>query len=79
MNIKLSELTIKILKSAKENLKKGYRFYELQQKNVGKYFLDSLFSGIESLRLYAGVHSFHCSKYHRFLSKHFPFAVYYRI
>ncbi len=45
---------------------------------VGDYFLDSLFSDIDSLRLYAGIHSLHFG-YNRLLSKRFPFAVYYRI
>ena len=43
------------------------------------YFLDSLNSDIESLKIYAGIHSIHFGKYHRLLSKRFPFAVYYRI
>lgn len=72
-------MKIRILRSAKEDLKEGYSFYELQQKNIGKYFLDSLYSDIESLHLYAGVHSIHFGKYYRLLSKRFPFAVYYRI
>jgi len=43
---------------------------------VGDYFLESLFSDIESLRLYAGIHpkQFGC---HRLLSKRFPYAVFY--
>ncbi len=56
----------------------GYRFYEHQAAGLGDYFLDSLFSDIDSLRLYAGTHSLHFS-YNRLFSKRFPFAVYYRI
>jgi len=40
------------------------------------YFLESLNSDIESLRLYAGTHR-HVFGYHRMLSKRFPFAIYY--
>jgi plasmid stabilization system protein ParE len=72
-------MKIKILESAKEDLKEGYQFYELQEEGVGNYFLESLFSDIESLRLFAGIHSIHFGKYYRLLSKRFPFAVYYRI
>lgn len=72
-------MKIKILESAKDDLKEGFLFYELQQEGLGAYFLESLFSDIESLKLYAGIHSIHFKKYHRLLSKRFPFAVYYRI
>ncbi len=47
-------------------------------KLSGDYFLDSLWSDINSLRLYAGVHTVYHG-YHRLLSKRFPFAIYYRI
>jgi len=72
-------MKIKILKSAREDLKEGFHFYELQQKGLGSYFLESLFSDIESLKLFAGIHGIHFKKYHRLLSKRFPFAIYYRI
>ncbi len=70
---------IKILASAKEDLKEGFFFYEFQGKGIGSYFLESLSADIESLRLFAGIHNIHFDKYHRLLSKRFPFAVYYRI
>ena len=72
-------MKIKILESAKEDLKDGFHFYEFQERGIGKYFLDALSADIESLRLFAGVHSIHFGKYYRLLSKRFPFAVYYRI
>ena len=45
---------------------------------MGDYFLDSLYSDIDSLLLYAGVHSRHFGKY-RLLSDRFPYAVYYEL
>jgi len=72
-------MKIKILRSAREDLKEGFRFYELQQRGLGSYFLESLYSDIESLKLFAGIHSIHFQRYYRLLSKRFPFAVYYRI
>ena len=72
-------MKIRILDSAAEDLKEGYLFYESQENGVGEYFLDSIFSDIESLRLYAGIHSIYFGKYNRLLSKRFPFAIYYRI
>ncbi|KAA3617112.1 MAG: type II toxin-antitoxin system RelE/ParE family toxin [Calditrichaeota bacterium] len=72
-------MKIKILNSAKEDLIEGFHFYESQKQGIGKYFLDSLYSDIESLQLFAGIHSIHFNNYYRLLSKRFPFAIYYRI
>lgn len=71
-------MKIKILESAKQDLLEGYSFYEMQEKGVGNYFLESIFSDVESLRLFAGIHEIHFNKFHRLLSKRFPFAIYYR-
>jgi plasmid stabilization system protein ParE len=72
-------MKIKILVSAAEDLLNGYQFYEKQSPGLGKYFMDTLFSEIDSLLDSAGVHPIHFEKYHRFLSKRFPFAIYYRV
>ena len=37
-------MKIKILESAKNDLKEGFYFYEFQERDIGKYFLDALFS-----------------------------------
>ncbi|HDR14375.1 MAG TPA: type II toxin-antitoxin system RelE/ParE family toxin [Desulfobacteraceae bacterium] len=71
-------MKIDILDEAEEDLIKGFQFYERQSAGLGRYFLDSIFSDIESLKSYAGIHPLHFG-YHRFLAKHFPFAVYYRV
>lgn len=42
-------MKIKILASASQDLIEGYRFYESQAEGVGVYFLDSLYSDIDSL------------------------------
>ena len=72
-------MKVRILGSASRDLMEGYRFYEMQSAGVGAYFLDSLFSDIDSLVLSAGMHPVHFGIYHRLLSKRFPFAVYYRV
>ncbi|MGO9481898.1 MAG: type II toxin-antitoxin system RelE/ParE family toxin [Candidatus Kryptoniota bacterium] len=69
-------MKLRILPSAIEDLSDGFRFYEIQLAGLGSYFLESLFSDIESLKLYAGVHP-KVFGYHRLLSKRFPYAVYY--
>ena len=68
-------MKIKILSSASQDLIDGYWFYEKQAEGLGTYFLDSLFSDIDSLIINAGIHPLHFQKYHRMLSKRFPFAV----
>jgi plasmid stabilization system protein ParE len=69
-------MIILILPSARDDLSAGVEFYERQQAGLGDYFLESLFSDIESLQLYAGIHTKRFG-YHRLLSKRFPYAVYY--
>ncbi len=71
-------MRIEILEEAIDDLAKGFRFYESQRQGLGDYFLDSLFSDIESLRLFAGIHPNHFG-YHRLLAKRFPYAVYYKV
>lgn len=71
-------MRIKILSSAMEDLYAGRLFYERQGGGVGAYFFNSLFSDIDSLTLYAGIHPM-VYGYYRLLAKRFPFAVYYRI
>ena len=71
-------MNVRILDEAEQDLIDGFRFYEVQDSGLGEYFLDSLFSDIDSLHLYAGVHSTHFG-YNRLLSRRFPFAVYYKI
>ena len=64
-------MTIRILPSAAEDLYAGRLFYEGQGTGLGEYFFDSLFSDIDSLVLYAGVHM-KVFGYHRLLAKRFP-------
>ena len=49
-------MKVKILKSALDDLINGYKFYERLSQRLGSYFLDSLFSDIDSLQLFAGIH-----------------------
>ena len=71
-------MKIRILSPAERDLEEGYRFYELQSPGLGSYFLDSLYSDIDSLAYFGGIHQIFFG-YHRQLSKRFPFAIYYRI
>jgi len=59
-------MKILILSSAMEDLYRGRLFYEKQEAAIGDYFFDSLFSDIDSLSLYYGIHPLHYG-YHRML------------
>ena len=74
MNIK----HIQILSEAEADLEDGRFFYESQKQGVGEFFWDSLLSDIESLIIYAGVHSKECG-YYRMSSKRFPYSIYYDV
>lgn len=71
-------MRIKILSGAAEDLRQGYSFYESWSPGLGTYFLDTLFSDIDSLAYFGGIHRMVLG-HHRMLSKRFPFAVYYRV
>jgi len=71
-------MKIEILSSAITDLSEGRLFYEKQGEGLGEYFFDSLFSDIDSLTLYAGIHPVFYG-YHRMLSKRFPYAIYYKL
>jgi len=69
---------IKILDEAQDDLIQGFRFYEGREAGLGAYFLDCLFSDIDSLLIYGGIHQV-IYGYCRCLSKRFPFAIYYNV
>ena len=71
-------MKIRILSSAYSDLTRGRQFYERQGEGLGTYFLDSLFSDIDSLALYPGIHR-RVFGFHRMLSKRFPYSIYYQI
>ncbi len=70
-------MRIEILDKAVDDLVEGYLFYEAQQAGLGAYFMESLYSDIESLRLNAGIHRVAHRDYHRLVSRRFPFTVFY--
>lgn len=62
-------MTIQILESAKRDLIKGFHFYEKQETGLGNYFLDSLYSDIDSLIIYSGIHPVRFDEYYCMLLK----------
>jgi hypothetical protein len=71
-------VNIEVLDEAQEDLTQGFHFYESREPGLGSYFIDCLFSDIDSLFIYAGIHQV-VFAYHRCLSKRFPFAIYYSV
>lgn len=71
-------MKIKLLSSALDDLIKGRLFYSKQGEGIEEYFFDSLFSDIDSLTLYGGIHPKFYG-YYRMLSKRFPYAIYYKL
>jgi hypothetical protein len=71
-------MNVVVLDDAAADLEAGKRFYELREQGVGDYFAESILSDLDSLVLYAGIHSLHLGLY-RMLAKRFPFAIYYEI
>jgi hypothetical protein len=67
-------MKVGVLRSALEDLATGRRFYDRRSEGVGGYFFDSLFSEIDSLVLYAGLHRVQFG-FRRLLAKRFPFAI----
>ena len=71
-------MKLRVLTSAIEDLSQGRMFYDLQGDGLGDYFFDSLFSEVDSLLVFAGIHSLHLG-YYRLLATRFPYAIYYKV
>ena len=72
-------MTLQLLDRARDDLIEGFHFYEDKEAGLGGYFLVNLYSDIESLSLFGGIHHKAYLGFHRALSKRFPFAIYYTI
>ena len=71
-------MQVRILGVAERDLEEGFHLYERQSLDLGSYFLDSLYSDIDSVTYFGGIHRV-VFGHHRLLSKRFPFAIYYKI
>ncbi len=67
-----------VLREVAGDLKEGRAFYDQQGPGIGDYFWDSLVTDIESLKIYAGIHTHRYGVY-RMLARRFPYAIYYEI
>ena len=71
-------MKVLVLRAALEDLASARRFYDRQELGIGDYFFDSLFSDIDSLTLYGGIHRVKYG-FLRMLSKRFPYGIYYKM
>ncbi len=71
-------MKLKILSSGVEYLHADRLFYDEQGEGLGQCFFDSLFSDIDCLALYAGIHP-RVFRFHCLLPKRFPYAVHYAL
>jgi len=60
------------------DLNDGEAFYEMQSPVLGQYFRDSIIADLQSLWLYAGIHSKQYGFYRMHASR-FPYAIYYQL
>lgn len=67
-----------VLSEVADDLNEGRTFYDQRKTGVGDYFWDGLYTDIESLMIYAGIHARQHGLY-RMLAKRFPYAIYYEI
>ena len=68
---------IQISEDALRDLNEGFLFYEAQEIGLGDYFVSSLRSNIERLKIAGGTHRIVYLDYHRLVCEFFPYAVYY--
>ena len=69
---------IHALAEVQYDLDDGEAFYEMQSPGLGQYFRDSLLTDLQSLWLYAGIHSKQFGFY-RIHESRFPYSIYYEI
>ncbi|HIP58867.1 MAG TPA: type II toxin-antitoxin system RelE/ParE family toxin [Campylobacterales bacterium] len=69
---------VDILEFAYEDMRLGKYFYNEQDENLGRYFVNSVLTDIESLSFYGGIHVKYFG-FHRMLAKRFPYAIYYDV
>ena len=62
-------MRLQILDLAKDDLIEGYHFYERTEHGLGDYFLTNLYSDIESLMVFGGIHRKVHRGFHRAISK----------
>ena len=71
-------MRVRILREAKADLNKAFRFYERQSPGLGRRFLDSMTRDARRLADHAGMHEV-IFGLHVMQASTFPFAFFYRV
>lgn len=71
-------MNVRILRSARNTILDGIRFYERQERGLGAYFLNSIMSDLRSLKIYGGVHQKYSTSFYRMVCTKFPYSIYYQ-
>ena len=69
-------MDIRLLDSAKDDLRNGWLFYERQIPGLGDRFLAAIEADVRALSIYGGIH-LKVAGFHRMLVREFPSALYY--
>ena len=69
-------MLVRILKEAHEDIRDGRRFYDEQERGLGRYFSSTILADVRSLCNYAGIHPVQYG-YYRMLVRRFPYSIYY--
>ena len=64
-------MRIRVLDAARDDLIAGFDFYEAREQGVGDHFLACLYSDVESLKIFGGIHRRVYKNLYRSLSKRF--------
>jgi hypothetical protein len=72
-------MIVHILDPAKDDLAEGFWFYESRDQGLGRYFLDTIYTEIDTLKTTAGIHPMYEPPFFQMLSDRFPFTIYYRV
>ena len=71
-------MRIRIANDAKQDLKRGYRFFEKQRSGLGATYRESVMADVDRLKSLAGIHSRRGGFYHM-VSRQFHQLVFYEI
>ncbi len=71
-------MKIRILPPARFDLIDEYWFYEEREAGVGDYFIESVLADIDTLVIYASIHTVYLGK-HRMIASKFPVSIFYLI
>jgi len=72
-------MRLQVLDAARDDLIAGFDFYEAREQGIGDHFLACLYSDVESLKIFGGIHRRVYKNLQRALSNRFPFAIYYTV